>query len=411
MKTTLHAIVMAVLLLGGATLLIAPVHADEIDDQVAELQKLAKDGDDGKVLAKLTELQDSVDARVVKAVAKLTKNKNVRIAAGAVKSLAARKDKSFFKAVKSKIGDKKLGKKKPDLYVAYLKAAGEYREPKFLDGLADVVKKYLPTNARFSMAAIRSYGTVREKDVVDQLITWLEQCDSAGGGSGSGGGGSGKSMSQETRDNYAKGKSACIDTLAELTGQDIGDAKTWKDWWKKRKKKFTFPDPDAPEVDPATLSKWTDIAYGYTVNKPEAAGWIFEKPDEAVIRMRLVNKDEDGYVNCRAEFLIHNLTRENPKTVKGLAEWYVGDYKENRFSVLSKDPVLEEKKLNGHDWFVVAAKGDSGGNFKGWATAEMRVYITKLDHIALRIEATTRLGSEPEVMKALWDAIEGMTWE
>lgn len=194
--------------------------------------------------------------------------------------------------------------------------------------------------------------------------------------------------------------------------QSIGDGKSWQEFWEKRRKTFEFPDPNAAEVDPATLEEWSDVAYGYTVKKPEGGAWAFKKTEFDAIRMRLEKLDEDELVMVRADFQIHNLSSQSPKTIKELAEWYVKDFKEARFSDLrGQEPTLEERKIGGRDFWVVTAKGDSGGSYKGWGTAEMRAYLTQVGHIVVRFEGTARLGAEPEDREALWNVFEHAKWE
>lgn len=385
----------------------SPALADTIDDAIDEMEAAAKDKDAGKCIAKMVELQDSLDERVGKALNKLVKNREPKIAAAAIRQLAMRKDESFGKSVGRKIGDKKLYKEedKRDIYLAYLDAAAMYANPKHGKELADIVKKFMPTDSEFCTKAIKAYGSVREKEVVDQLIDWLVQTESTGQSQG------GKNMSTETKENYAKAKSQVIETLEELTTQQIGDGKSWSEFWEKRRKSFVFPDPNAAEVDPATLDEWSDVAYGYTVKKPEGTGWAFKKTEWDAIRMRLEKMDEDELVMVRVDFQIHNLSSQSPKTMKALAEWYVQDYKDNRFSDLrGAEPTLEERKIGGREFLVVSAKGDSGGSYKGWGTAEMRAYLTQVEHIVVRMEGTARLGAEPEDREALWKVIEEAQW-
>ncbi len=382
--------------------------ADEIDDAVAALEAAAKDGDDGATLAKLVELQDKTDERVVDAVRKLLKSKNDRIVGAAVKDLARRKDESVDKAIPGKLDDKKLLKEHVQVLYAYLDAAAVYANPKHGKVLEELVKKHLPSDAEITTRAIAAYGAVREKSRIDTLIEWLDQVEKTGG-SGQGGGGGGKSMSAETRENYAKAKTAIIAALNTSTGEDMADAQTWKEFWDKNRKTFSFPDPNAPEVDPTTLMKWNDRAYGYTIERPITDDWSFVKADNPDIRMRLQSADTEQ-VNCRVDFLIHNLSRGTVTTMDQLIEWYEKDYKENRFADIKEGPTVTERSIGGRAFKVITAKGDSGGMYKGWGTIEFRSYVTQVNHIVVRFEALVRLGAEPETKEALWKSLESVSW-
>lgn len=410
LRQTLRTLIAASLLTaaGAAFVPAGPARADTIDDTIAAMEAAAKDKDAGVCIAKMVELQDSLDERVNKALHKLLKNREPKIVASAIRQLAMRKDEAFGKSVGKKIGDKKLYKDEENReeYLAYLDAAAMYADPKHGKELVDIVKKFMPTEPDIATKAIKAYGSVREKDVVDQLIEWLVQTESTGQSQG------GKNVSMEVKENYAKSKAQVIASLEELTMQSIGDGKSWQEFWEKRRKTFEFPDPNAAEVDPATLDEWSDVAYGYTVKKPEGSSWAFKKTEFDSIRMRLEKLDEDELVMVRADFQIHNLSSQSPKSIKELAEWYVKDFKEARFSDLrGQEPTLEERKIGGRDFWVVTAKGDSGGSYKGWGTAEMRAYLTQVGHIVVRFEGTARLGAEPEDREALWNVFEHAKWE
>ena len=397
----------ALLLLAASAALPAPrtAFADAVDDAIEAMEDAAKDKDDGVAIAKMVELQDNLDERVTKALVKLTKARSDKVAAAAVRMVATRKDEKFGKSIKGKLDDKKLAKEHIDVYHAYLDAAAMYADPKLADPLADVVKKYLPTDHDISTRAIRAFGAVREKDTVDQLLEWLVQTENTSGG------GSGKNLSDATREAYGKAKAQILETLEELTGQAIGDSTTWKEFWDDRRKTFEFPDPNAPKVDPATLDEWTDVAYGYTVKKPSGEGWKFADPGNEFERMWLANEDSDELVMARVSFQLHNLSTQNPKTLKELAAWYEKDFAENRLKDMREPPKVEERKIGGREFTVITGKGESGGNFAGWGAAEMRAYLTQVGHIVVRFEGTCRLGAEPEVKEALWSAIEKMEWK
>ncbi len=410
LRSWIAALFAALLLLGGAVLTPqGSVLADDIDDAIAEMKAFAKAKDDGKCIAKMVELQDSLDGRVTKAFGKLVKSRQPKIAAAAVRQLAARKDAAFGKTVGKKITDKKLYKSKDGVlrpvYIAYLDAAADYANPRYGDDLSDMVRKFLQTDSEYATKAIKAFGMVQSKGVVDQLIKWLTQTESRGQNQG------GKYMGKEARENYAKAKRQIIATLEELTGESIGDAQSWTEFWDNERKKFEFPDLNAPEVDPSTLDEWTDAAYGYTVKKPDGPGWAFKKTEWDAIRMRLEKADDDEMVLARVDFQIHNLSSQSPKTIKELAEWYAQDFKDNRFSDLrGKEPTIEERRIGGRDFWIISAKGDSGGSYRGWSTAEMRAYLTKVGRIVVRMEGTARLGAEEADREALWNVIEKASW-
>ena len=388
----------------GGDAVVGTVRADELADKLAELKKVAKskDGAD-RTRALIKELADEENDAVAKVLLELTKSKKDAVAIAAVEDCARRLLPDYQKKLKKHLGDKKLIKDRPDVFKAVLTAAGAYADPKLGGPLADVVKKFLPTNGAYAGTAIRSYGTVRDLKVVDQIVKWLQMTETTN-----------DKMSDQQRQAYATSKTAAVTTLRDLTGIDIGDGKKWKEFWEKKRKGFEFPDPDAPPLDWSTLREWSDVANGYTIKLPDGEEWGFDDPtsggDELRAKVFLQTSDGDrwGTVEARQS----NLTRGSLNTVEAFADWYANEFKENQFSMLKGDAAtIEEKKIGGREYTVVRAVGDSKGNWGSWGAREVRVYLTQVDHILMRFEVTVRLAAEPEVKSSLFDVVPGLAWE
>lgn len=403
----------------GASLAVLPeTRADAIDDQIKAMKDLEKAGDEGKCIAKMQELKDSGDPRVVGAIKDLKSSKKDKIAVQSMRIIANRKDPELLKWLVTKLDDKDLRDVKdgrPEVYKGVLQAIAVYRSKTALKPLADVVKKFLQTHADYATLAIHAYGTVPEKAVVEQLLEWLELTDSRTGGQGGGGGG--KSKSQETIDNEAKAKGAILETLTSLTGQDIGDAATWRSWWSTNSKTFTFPDPDAPppaeapQGDPSGLTEYKDEAYGFSVKKPDGDTWKFGKADYNGPRVALSysKPDDPGYFMARVYFSIHNTAKSKPTDVKGFVDWVLNDtFKKQLVTDESKPPEVKEIKLGKTDCTVVIGKGDGADVKKSWGAVERRYYLVKIDRNILYVDAIIRLGAEPEEKATLWKCLESM---
>jgi len=398
------------------------LRADATDDQVKSLMDLEKD--EGKCIAKMQELKDSGDPRVLKAFKDLAKNfKSEKVACAAIKLVAmTKKDVDFLKTfLIPKIEDKDLFDKKdghPEIYKCILEVLPAYKgKPEFkpaVDKLEKVIKKFLTDNADYSTRAIHAYGIVEEPAIVDQLLEWMEMTDSHGQSQG------GKNESADTRKNKEAANKAIVETLNELTGQDIGDSATWKKYWADHKKGFKFPDPAKKDevVDVSALKEYTDPTYGYTIKRPEGGGWHFQPKDE-YCRIRLCNKDEQNVEWGRIDWSIHNTTTQTPKDIKGLADWYVtkglvdeiGEFatKDNK-PIL---PALSEMKISGRDFLLVQAKGMGKGNREGWGSMERRIYMTKCDfmgapHLILYANLVIRNGTEQDIKDKFYKAIEDM---
>lgn len=404
----------------AVSLAVAPAtHADAIDDQIAAMKGFDKAGEEGKCIAKMQELKDSGDPKVIDAIKDLKSSKKDKIAVQAIRMIANRKDPELLKWLITKLDDKDLAKPadkdgRPELYKGIIQSVGVYRSKTALAPLLDVVKKYLSTNADYATLAIHSYGSVPDKAVVEQLLKWLEATDSRTGGQGGGGGGKGKS--QEAMDNEAKAKTAILETLTALTGQDIGDFPTWKTWWAANSKTFTFPDPDAPppaeapQGDPSGLSEYKDEAYGWSIKKPDGESWKFGKADYTGPRVALsyTKPDDPAYLMARVYFTIHNPAKSSPKDIKGFVDWVLTKpFKEQLITAAEKPPTVEEKKLGKTEWTVVRGVGDGDGVKKSWGSVERRYYLAKIDKNIIYIDAIIRLGAEPAEKEMLWKCIEG----
>src|SRR5262249_7282863 len=127
--------------------------------------------------------------------------------------------------------------------------------------------------------------------------------------SNGGGGGRGKT-STDTRDIKDKDRTVLCDTLNALTGQDIGDSKTWHEWWAKNEKTFTFPDPNKKdvEVDVTKLTEYKNDNYGFTIKRPDGAGWAFMGKDQWNTIQCLL-KDDKNVWWCYCGWGFHNTTK------------------------------------------------------------------------------------------------------
>jgi len=168
-RTAVRLLAAAALLFAGVAVFAPPrsAYADEIDDKIAAMKDAAKAKDSGACIAKMVELQDSLDDRVNKALTTLLKNKDAKIAAAAIRQLGLRKDEAFGKKIAKGVDNKKLYKAEDDsVYLAYLDAAKMYANPKNGKALTGIVKKFMPTNSKYATKAIKAYGSVRDKEVI-----------------------------------------------------------------------------------------------------------------------------------------------------------------------------------------------------------------------------------------------------
>jgi hypothetical protein len=409
----------AVLAVATAALLIDPTPTSLFADakaKSAEIKKYDKDGDGGKGVAALAELESDLSPEANKELLYFAeKAKTSQIAVKAIELLAARKDEGFEKKLKGLIDDKKdYGKDDPDRYIAILAAAGAYENPKLGDALLDAAKKYFSATPAISDAAVHSFGTVKDKKNVEELIALLPPLESRA-----------TNLSQETKDNNAKSKAAVIDTLAKLTGLEWADWKQWSDYWKENQKKFEFPKAEEAEqaVDFPNLREHTDRTYGIHVKLPELA--FKDKNDETVeffafkfergpadVRFQVNVYDDTGNQAGRVEYFIYNTKQGEINTPDKMVDFLAGQAKKVWITEFSREPTTEAKKFGGLDWASGLCAGQSGAGFAGWGTVERRYYSTKLGPVLLYINSLIRAGAATEpVGKALVEMIESTTIE
>lgn len=382
--------------------------ADAVDDSIAQLKEASKASDDGKAIAKITELEGKLDARITDAFAEVARSaKSDKIAKAAMKAAAQRKHEGLLKWLKSKIDDKKMAEDRKEVYLAVLDSLAFYGDKSALKPLEDVTKKYLPTDAEIAKRAIAAYGSVREKPVVDQLLKWLSET-----GNTRGGGQSGKNMSAAQRESYEACNKAILKVLEKLTLLDMGDANSWTNWWEENKKTFEFPDPNAPEIDFATIEAYVDPAYGFTLKKPaEGKFWQFAKCDDAGGRVSLFYRDDQNMLWSRTDVLTWKGNGDINSPEK-FAQWYEKNWREKEFSDFSKPPAIEQRKIGGHDFTVISARGIGADSWKTWEGVERRVYITRPSPaLFLYFQCAIRTGAEDALKHAYFAAIENMAFK
>lgn len=386
-----------------------PAAADAVDDAIAALHQMIKqanEGDDGKILAMIIQLEGSPDSRITAAFAEIARTaRSERVAVAAMRQAAGRKSPDLLKWLKTKVEDDKLLEKSRERYVAVLDSLARYGDKSTMKPLEDVAKKYMPMDGDLAARAITAYGSIREKVVIENLLKWLQQTENTQAGQG------GKNMSSQTREAYQAAGAAILKALQGLTLQDIGDHKTWMEWWEKNKKTFTFPDPNQAEVDPATLAEFTDQAYGWTIKKPEGKFWTFVKPDYAGGRITLTYKDETGLEWARLRVTTWKASTEAPNSGVQAQSWRE-TWEKDEFSQFSKPCEIQTRKIGGRDFTILTARGVASGSWKAWEGCERRYYgfmphSTQL----LWFDLVVRSGAEDAVKQGLWGAMEGITFK
>lgn len=400
---------------------VAAVRADDVDTMIEALKAEVKGGDEGKIIAKLTELESKPDPRITDALVEIAakpyaSQKSDRVFKTAIKLAAQRKDEGAFKVLKAKVKDEKLAEDHPERFYAVLDSLAFYdkTDKATQKALEDVVKKYVATNSGIAVRAITAYGAVKEESVVEQLIAWLVQTENTKGGGG-GGGGKG-TMSDATKKAYAEANPAVVKALEKLTNETYADAASWEKWWKDVSKKgFTFPDPNvSAEPDWATVNPYVDSGYGFTLKKPEVDKfWGYAKCEDKGGRVQLYNRDDKSMLWARCDAIIMKTWKE-AGNAEQLAKYYENHYRETfeeKFSA-GGEPTTKPMKIGGRDFLVVTAKGKAKGNWVNWDVCERRIYITMVNPtLFLYFSCAIRGGAEEPVKAAFWANMEQITFK
>lgn len=400
--------------------LLAPfVLADATDDEIKAMKELEAAGKVDECVAKMDLVRAGREPRSYAALSALTVSKHDKVACAAIHGLASGwRDADTFRWLVGKIDDKTLYDPKtgrPEVYKCVLASIREFpagQVKQALKPLADCVTRSMSSNGDFADLAVRAYGMVPDRFMVQQMLTWLEQASAPASG--------------DAKANREKTKAAVTETLTKLCGKDAGDAADWKKWWAENGKTFKFPDLPKPEEpskpakpgaplpppaadtpDPSKLSEWKDDVFGWSVKKPEMEGWSFFRPDYAGPRIGLLCGTEQ-YSTSRAYFRVHDPAKYEPKDVAGLAKWSVDVAFKDSFGDDGLFAPAETKTvtLNGVEWTVVSGKGLGAGGLANWGSIERRFYYAKMDPNILCVDAYVRLSSEKEEKDALWAAIE-----
>jgi len=410
---------LAAVLVAAASVAAPPrgVSADAIDDSIRQMAEFDKSGDDAKCAAKVQELRGSNDPRVVAALLEMEKSAGDATACAAIRALTERKDARSLEWLKSKLGEKDRPKGKdgrPEVFKCVLESLAAYRDPGALKPLEDVVKTFLMTDAEYSSRAIRAYGSVPQRPVVEQLIEWLGQLEQSHGGKSSGGAGGKTRYAPEIQKARDTSRDALMKTLASLTDRDFGEYAEWKKWWADHAKTFEFPPLDATggQADVSKLAEWSDRRYGYTVKRPEGKGWTF-KPEDPHFRIQLVKAEDDGTLSAFAGWGIYNTTGSSIKEVDQYADWWIKQqfpsHEFERYSV-GGEPKVEQRKFAGRDWTVITARGLGKDAMASWGAMEHRVYFTKTDVRFIYAWVVAKTTAAPEDQLKAWNFVESVVF-
>jgi hypothetical protein len=428
--------VAATLLCAAALAVAPPVRADAADDKVAELRAAEKD--EAKCVAKLEELKDAPEAKIVAAIRDLSRAKSDKVACTATRIAANRRpaDLDFQKALLSRTDDKDLFDAKsgrPELYLASLDGlvAAPYRESqdaitnvkKALGGIERLIHKFAPSRSDYASRLAQVYGMVLERQTVENLVKIAESLDSTGGSGGGGSGGTGgKQGGADVKKSMGDTKFAVMKVMSVMTGQDIADVPGWRKWWNEKGKTFEFQAsgaaPPTAAVAPAKIvadaAEYRDEVYGFACKRPEDAYWSWLKPDFDAARVMLACRDPVD-PNPRSQFalvyfILHDTTTASPYDVKSFAKWIMDEAFKTQLSFDARHvPTTEIQKQGGVEWTVVKAKGEGLGSRKGWGVHERRVYIVKIGTQILWVDACIRLSANSEMQSALWHSLDSMT--
>lgn len=397
-----------------------PAFADDLDDRIAALRELVKSGDAQGAAKAVRSLRRKREKRVDDALLGIARGPEADAAAcEAMLVLGMHADSSYLTWVRSRLGDKKMLEEHPDRFHAMLDSlppAGAALKP-MLRSLADCGSDHLKTKPETSRRVVVAYTSAgSEKFIVDQLIDWLDKLETESGGGGRRGGLtappplSGTTGSGGGAANTQPVKDAIQSALRAMTGGDGTDHDTWAGWWSANKGSFKPSPPRKPDTDWGSFQEYVDDTYDFLLKKPGGeAAWSYGPLDGAGGRVRMQLETNAGLVARVDAWALPKGRHADPAAfAKSLEEaWRKSD-----FSDFFKDgePAASAKQVAGRDAACLAARGVGTGSWKDWDGYERRAIVLFVGDVALVFDAAVRVSLEEPKRKAVWEALEGVTF-
>jgi hypothetical protein len=323
------------------------VRADAVDDEIKAFEEyLATKPDSQGIRNRIADIALKKDPRIAKQLLMpMVKNgkydDEVRIAA--MQNVGKQGDKTVGGQL-LQLADSKQFEEKPKLIAAAIEGAGDADAKGHYKELIKAVRTWVPKNGDIACAAIRAASLHNTRETVDDLLKVLADTESVT-----------TADNAVKQDSKRKAKVEVISCLKKMTGEQINDAKAWKEWWGRVEKTYAPPAPGGDRSKDLNASEtYTDAAYGFTIKRPNKA-WTVRKSDDGRPYLRYEALD-DGQPAAWVEMYVYGTKGVTPNTPDGLAKKVREDL-EPKFKDL-KEAVWEKKcKLGGQNGIEQILKG------------------------------------------------------
>lgn len=259
----------AAILHGCALLLALAAAPDAVDDAVAAFKTRVAEapGPKERALA-VHELALHRDPRVAAALKPHLAHAELEVRVAVATTIGEQKDPSLLPVLLGLL-DKEDEQKDPSrpFLAALAEGIGECEPKAGYKPVQKLARKWIDINPEVARPAARAMGRTRTSQAVEDLLDLLERSES-------------NRLDQDEeywKNAYDFTSDFLAGELRTLTGKDIKNAKSWRDWWRQNKK--TWKPPAEGEVAGAAAAAsddWSDPAGKYAVRRP-GPGWAWKE--------------------------------------------------------------------------------------------------------------------------------------
>ena len=297
--------------------------ASSTKEQLAEFKKAIKSkGERDRItaLSRIAGLPGNDAAKEIRKVA--ARDKSERVQAAAALALARR---SNPKDLKFLLGLFRSLKKRPVALAGVVDAVGEYRDPRAVEKVAEIGRKWMRKHKYPALAAIRSLGKIPARASVTHLIKLCEATyvrpgygpargaatapvDSSSPGSGN--------VSSDTQARLSDFRPYVVASLRKLTGEVLGnDAAIWKEWWEENEDTFDF---GTVSSNPNRMLRLAVTDFRYAITRPNERWQWTNTPEKGFTRTAELRSGTT--LMARLSILTYNTFTRSPATTAEMVE-------------------------------------------------------------------------------------------
>ncbi|HEU4394104.1 MAG TPA: HEAT repeat domain-containing protein [Planctomycetota bacterium] len=253
----------------GCALLLAFVAApDALDEALAAFRErmVSAPGVKERELA-VHEIALHRDPRVAAALKPLLSHADLEVRVAAAATIGEQKDPSILPALVLLL-EKEDDQKEPSrpFLAALAEGIGECEPKAGYKPVQKLARKWIDLDPDVARPAARAMGRVRNPQAVEDLLDLLERSESM--------------RLSQTSDAWKNAYDFTSEFLAgelrTVTGKDIRNTKSWRDWWRQNKRSWKPPAEGEGVATTESGDEWSDPAGKYSLRRP-GPGWAWQE--------------------------------------------------------------------------------------------------------------------------------------